>query len=31
MVDRDKLHALLGLKTDERVMYTQVVGHSVDD
>ena len=30
MVDRDKLHTLLGLKADKKVMYTQVVGHSAD-
>jgi SagB-type dehydrogenase family enzyme len=31
LVDRDKLHKILGLNENERVVYTQVVGRSIDN
>lgn len=31
LVDREKLHEVMGLKADEKVVYTQVVGKSVDE
>jgi hypothetical protein len=31
LVDRDKLHKIMGLKEDEKVVYTQVVGKSLDE
>lgn len=31
LVDRDKLHKIMGLNENERVVYTQVVGRSLDN
>jgi SagB-type dehydrogenase family enzyme len=31
LVDRDKLHKIMGLNENERVVYTQVVGRSLED
>ncbi len=31
LVNRDKLHEIIGLKEDEKVVYTQVVGKSFDE
>ncbi len=31
LVDRDKLHALMELKEHEKIVYTQVIGKSVDE
>ncbi len=30
LVNRDKLHEMMGLKKNERVVYTQVVGHATE-
>jgi SagB-type dehydrogenase family enzyme len=31
LVDREKLHRIIGLNKDEKIVYTQVVGKSIDD
>jgi len=31
LVDRDKLHKILGLNEDEKIVYTQVIGKSLDN
>jgi len=31
LVDRDKLHEIIGLNENEKIVYTQVIGKSLDN